>query len=125
MDASSNGTGAAVVIGALLGFIGVTFAITAVTLVRSSDWMSTIPRLLGRALAVVMLAAVAAPSTYGAAWLFWTAHQGRFAPYASTRQEARPGCQAGADGMGLRGSAWDRYVSDCVGRAVAAAAPND
>jgi hypothetical protein len=122
MDAGANGTAAATAVGALLAFIAVTFSITAAAVAGSIGVSTTLPRRFGGWLAVLALVIVAAPSASAAGWLFWNAHQGRFAPYASVRADARSRCQSDADFEGLTGSAKRRYVDGCVERAVASAA---
>jgi len=122
MDASANGTAAATAVGVFLAFIAVTYSLTAAAVARSIGSSTTLPRRVGKWLAALALATVAAPSAYAGGWLFWNAHQGRFAPYASVRADARRRCQSDADFEGLTGAAKRRSVDGCIQKAVAAAA---
>jgi hypothetical protein len=114
MDASTNGTGFALLLGTFFAFIAVTFGITGVAVLRSILEAPTVLRRVGRGIGAVVALAVFAASACVAGWLYFTAHRGDYAPWASTRIE----CRTQAAHLGLTGSEKPGYVKACVQRVV-------
>jgi hypothetical protein len=114
-------TAGAVMLGALAMFVALsTGAPASLVIQRTKEPMRRV-RWVTRCVAAGILLSVTVLSASVGAWLFWTAHRGDYRPYASVRAQARPGCRRDAERRDPTGANRDRYITECVDRAVAAA----
>jgi hypothetical protein len=112
--AGIDGTPYVVLFALFLTVVAVTTGIPGLRLWWTAGRAVTPARRVARRVSAGILMAVAAASTYGAGWLFVTAHRGDYLPYPAERA----GCKRAASEQSLSGSQRRSYIAACVANAV-------